>query len=134
MSKKNGTSLNIYIGGTLVGGSTSASLNMNIAEIDVSSKDSFGRKEILPGQTDWSISGDFIDDVGVSNYEFEDFHTLYKNRTVVQVRFSENVTGAKYYIGSAYLTSVNRDAPLEDAVTGAFTLTGTGLLAVKTYT
>ena len=136
MAKVNGTTLGVYVGGTLVAASTSANLEMSIDEITVTSKDSLGRKEILPGTTSWSISGDFLDDIGSSNYEFKDFHALYKNRTVVEVRFQdETLSSAEdYYIGQAYLTSVSRSAPMEDVVTGSYTFTGTGLLAEVAYT
>ena len=136
MAKINGTSIGVYVGGTLVAASTSANLDMSIDEITVTSKDSAGRKEILPGTSSWSVSGDFLDDVGSSNYEFKDFHALYKNKTVVEVRLQETGigTGEDYYIGFAYLTSVSRSAPMEDAVTGSYTFTGTGLLAEVAYT
>lgn len=134
MAKKNGTLLGVYVGGTLIAASTSATLDMGVEEINVTSKDSLGRKEILPGLSNWSISGDFLDDVGSSNYEFSDFHALYKNKTLVQVRLSDNTSASKYYNGFAYLTSVSRSAPMEDAVTGSYTFTGTGLLSEQTYT
>jgi predicted secreted protein len=133
MAKVNGTSIGIYVGTALVGASTSANLDMSIDEITVTSKDSFGRKEILPGTSSWSVSGDFLDDVG-GTYEFSDFHALYKNKTQIQVKISTETSTEKFYIGFAYLTSVSRSMPMEDAVTGSYTITGTGLLAELTVT
>lgn len=130
----NGTTFNVYVDGTEVASSTSAELSMNVAEIDVSSKDSLGNKEILPGQKDWSISGDFLENTASSNYNFSDFYALYQNRTVVSIKFSEETSSNKYYIGQAYLTSVSASAPMEDAVTGSFTFVGTGKLSEKTFT
>jgi TP901-1 family phage major tail protein len=134
MAKQNGTTLGVYVGGVLVAASTSANLDMSVDEITITSKDSLGKKEILPGTSSWSVSGDFLDDLASSNYEFADFHTLYKNKTQVQVRISTQVAGTTYYMGFAYLTSVSRAMPMEDAVTGSYTFTGTGLLALKTLT
>jgi predicted secreted protein len=129
MAKVNGTSIGVYVGGTLVAASTSANLDMSIDEITTTSKDSSGRKEFIPGTSSWSVSGDFLDDVGSSSYEFADFHALYKNKTQVQVRVSTQVAGSTYYMGFSYLTSISRSLPMEDAVTGSYTFTGTGLLA-----
>jgi predicted secreted protein len=132
MAKINGTSVWIYIGGTLIAGSTSATLNMNVAEIEVTSKDSLGRKEIIPGKTDWSISGDFLDDVGSSNIEFEDLQGYYENRTQAFIQFVDSA--GKSYQGFCYLTSVSREAPMEDVVSGSYTFTGTGLLNIVNIT
>jgi len=134
MAKQNGTSIGVYVGSTLVAASTSANIDLSVDEIEITSKDSLGNKEILPGKKSGTISGDFLDDVGSSNYEFSDFYTLFNARTLVSVRFSTNTTGQKYYIASAYLTSVSKAAPMEDAATGSYTFTLTGKVSEKTYT
>lgn len=127
MAEVNGTSIGVYVDGTLVASSTGATLNLNVAEIDVTSKDSLGRKNILPGISDWSVSVDFFDNVGSSNKEFSDFHGYYKNKTQLFVQIEDPADGTAYQ-GYCYMTSVNRAMPMEDAVTGSATLTGDGLL------
>lgn len=131
----NGTTIGVYVDGTLVASSTGATLTINVAEINVTSKDSQGRKDILPGVSDWSVSVDFFDAVGSSNYEFSDFHALYEDKTRVLIQIYAATGSADLsYQGFAYLTSVSRDMPMEDAVTGSATLTGDNLLNETTVT
>lgn len=134
MAKINGTTIGVYVGGTKVAASTNATIDLSVDEIEITSKDSLGNKEILPGKKSGTCSVDFLDDVNGSNYEFSDFYSLYQQRTKVSVRFSSNTSAAKYYIGEAYLMSVNRAAPMEDAVTGSASFTFTGKISEKTYT
>lgn len=134
MAKQNGTIIGVYVDGTKVAASTSATIDLTVDEIEITSKDSNGNMEILPGKKSGTISVDFLDDVGSSNYEFSDFFALHANRTLVSVRFSSQVSSAKYYIASAYLTSVNKAAPNEDVATGSATFRLTGKISEKTYT
>lgn len=126
MGKQNGTIIGVYVNGTKVAASTSATIDFSVDEIEVTSKDSLGNMEILPGKKSGTCSVDFLDDVGSSNYEFADFHALYQNRTAVEIRFSTEVSASDYYIGQAYLTSVNKAAPMEDVATGSATFRFTG--------
>ena len=131
--KHNGTLIGVYVGGVLVGASTSGSVDLSVSEIAVTSKDSAGRKEVIGGESNWSISGDFLDNIG-GTYEFSDFYALFESKALVEVRFSTDVSTDKYYIGLGLLTSVNKAAPQEDVATGSFTFTGSGKLSEKTYT
>ena len=140
MAKTDGTVMGVYINGTsdsgtLIGASTSASLEMGVDTFEVSSKDSAGHKEILPGKSNWSVSGDFIDDIGGANYEFADFYALVQSKAEVWIRIQNSTPAATvYYQGKAYLTSVSRAHPDSDAVTGSYSFEGTAALQEKTYT
>lgn len=139
MAVFNGTSVGIYVQDTLVGASTGCSLDMSMDVIDVTSKDSGGKREILPGTSSWTMSGDFMDSVAGSNYEFADFQGLVDARTLVAVRIdnpslSGGAGAADYYTGQGYITSVNLTSPMEDVATGSFTIEGTGTLTKASHT
>jgi len=137
MAEYNGTDVLVFVQDTQVAASTSCTLDLNMDTFEVTSKDSGGKREILPGTISWSVSGDFLDDIGSSNYEFTDFVTLVNNRTLISVRIDNTSligAGGTYYTGQGYLTSVNQASPSEDSVTGSFTIEGTGTLTAATHT
>jgi len=136
MAVYNGTTVGVYVQDTLVAASTGCTLEMSMDTFDVTSKDSGGKREIKPGVSSWNISGDFLDSLGSSSYEFEDFHTIVNNRTLISVRVDDPTTSSptKYYTGQGYLTSVSADFPMEDVATGSFTIEGTGTLTAATHT
>lgn len=131
--KINGSKLLVYVGSNLIAGSTSHSVSRNTATIDVTTKDSQGWTYILAGLRDWSIDGEGMSEFDAT-YGVNDLRSLWLNRTQVTVRFSTNVSGDEYLEGTAYLTSLNEDASMEEATTFSFTFTGNGPLNTPTYT
>ena len=127
----NGTLLGVYIGGTLIAKSTSCTLNIVHNTRNTSSKDSSGWEEALGAMRSWTVSGDFLDAEDAA-YRFDDLFSLINNRSVVTLKFSSEVSGDKYYTGSALLTSLDREAPMEDNVSGAYSFKGTGALSEAT--
>jgi predicted secreted protein len=127
----NGTLLGVYIGGTLIAKSTSATLNIVHNTRNSSSKDSSGWEEALGAMRSWTVSGDFLDAEDAA-YRFDDLFSLVNNRSVVTLKLSSEVSGDKYYSGSAILTSLDREAPMEDNVSGAYSFKGTGPLSEAT--
>lgn len=127
----NGTLLTIYVGGTAVAHSTSASLSLNMSTRDATTKSSSGWSDKLEGVRDWSMSGEcfFAEDAA---YGYEDIFDLVNGRTTATVKYSSSVTGDKEYTGTAYFTSLERTAPTEDSETYSFSLEGTGALAKAT--
>lgn len=109
---------------TAVAGQRNATLNMGMEEIDITSKDSQGWHEGLPGVRNWSIDFDGLiieDDAGLSALE-----DAYMNKAQVEVQL---VTPAGYtYSGKATLTDFSYDTPYEGEATADGTLTGTGAL------
>ena len=123
----NGTGIGLYCAGTLVAYATSHTLNVNIAMIDVTNKDSGAWVDNLPGLRDWSIDIEgFLAMDSTTNAEY--LYTLVSGRTRVMVKFSNNVSGDAYWHGYAYITSYTLTAPLEDAVTFSASLAGDGAL------
>jgi len=130
MAVYNGTTIGVYVDGTLVANSTGCTLDISADMIEVTSKDSSGNRQIIPGTRSWTVSGDFLDSTSDVNYDIDDFITLVNNRTLVAVRVDDAGTSQRKYTGSGYLSSVSGNFPMEDVATGSFTIEGTGALTV----
>jgi hypothetical protein len=125
--KVNGTLLKIYLGGVAVSYTTSASLEFSMATRSTTSKDSAGWDEKAEGLRTGTISGDFLFAFDAT-FGFDDLFALYNGRTSVAVKYSSNVAGDKRYEGTAYLTSLSQSSPMEDTISGSFTLEFTGVI------
>jgi len=129
----NGTGIGLYCAGTLLAYATSHTLNVNVATIDVTNKDSVGWTDILPGLRDWSIDVDgFLAFDSTTNAEY--LYTLVSARTRVMVKLSGAVSGDDYWHGYCYISSFTLTAPLEDGVTFSASLAGDGALTKSTKT
>ena len=127
----NGTLIGIYSGGTLIAKSTSCTLSITHSTRNSSSKDSGGWEEALGGMRAWTMAGDFLDAEDAS-YRFDDLFALIGSRAPVTLKMSSEVSGDKYYTGSAILTSLDREAPMEENVSGSYSFKGTGALTEAT--
>jgi len=129
----NGTSVVLYIDGVAVGMGTDVSIRMGTSEIDVSSKDSARWKEILPGQRDWGIDHTAIVAFD-STLGMKEIYAKEGTKVNVRVKVKTTPTTTDYWHGSAYLTSIEMAAPMEDKLTFTCALTGTGVLTCTTAT
>jgi predicted secreted protein len=129
----NGTTLGIYVGGVLVSYSTNFSQDETMDTREVTNKESGGYAEFRESKITASGSGDFIfaPDAPVGYHEMKAY---LQARTAVAVRLSSEVSGDKYESGSAYITNITRNAPMEDNVTYTISLQFTGKLEVVTKT
>lgn len=127
----NGTLLQVSVNGTVIAKSTSCSLEITHETRDTTTKDSGGWTDRLGALRSWNLSGDFLDAEDAA-YRFDDLFALINNRTLVTLRMSSGVTGDKYYEGSGFLTSLSREAPMEDNVSGSYSFEGTGALTENT--
>jgi predicted secreted protein len=127
----NGTLLGVYVSGTLIAKSTNCTLNIVHNTRNSTSKDSGGWEEALGAMRSWTASGDFLDAEDAA-YRFDDLFALIGSRAPVTLKISSEVSGDKYYTGSAILTSLDREAPMEDNVSGAYSFKGTGALSEAT--
>lgn len=129
----NGTNLLVYAAGTAIAYTTSCTLNTNVAMIDVTSKDSGGDTDNLPGLRDWSIDAEgFVALDSTTNAEYLD--GLRTGRTKVMLKFSTNTSGDGYWHGYAYITSLSISAPMEDKVTFSASFAGTADLTLSQKT
>jgi predicted secreted protein len=129
----NGTLVTVYVSGTKILCSTSATLNVEVGTRDASCKDSAGWTDNLPATKSWSIDAEalFKED---ASYGFSELFALQIARTQVSVKYTSNVSGDEYFHGNAYITSLSRTAPLEDNETYSCTFVGTGALTKATLT
>jgi TP901-1 family phage major tail protein len=124
MAKINGTDFLVYVDNVAIGASTSCTLNLNAAMIDITSKDSAGWKEVLPGLRDWSIDVEGLYDPA-QTFDAEELFDALDTRDEVTIKFSTTEVGATYYTGYAYVTNLKISAPMEDKTTITCTFVGT---------
>lgn len=133
----NSTLVKIWTGATPVALAklTDASLAVNGATRDITTKDSSGWMEKLPAIKSWSMKGSALvayDAGATSNTAL--LLTALTAGTAVTVTFGTGVTGDPKYSGSAYVTSWDSASPGFEANTAvSFNLEGTGALTVGTY-
>jgi len=133
MAKFNGSDFIAQIVGTpnkTIADTRDLSISISDAEIDVSTRDSGGWKETLPGQRTWtaSLSGvvDYI--VGSNESGYQAIQDLAISRAPIQLMFGKNTTGAYTYSGSGYIMSADISSTYEDAVTWTAEISGNGPL------
>lgn len=133
MATINGTSLIIVVDGTAIAHSTSATLNLERAMIDVSSKDSSGDSESIAGQKSASLDFEALVDFAPSEGDnIADLITLYQANASVTWEIASGTQGtAPKFTGSGFISSLSMDTPMEDATTFSGSITVTGAV---TYT
>lgn len=120
----NGNDVGVYVGGTLIGCLTGASISSSRAEIDVTCKDDSGNRAVILGgaTTNITFNGLFKPD---ATYGFEDLWDIFLAKTEVSVAFGD-LTNLTIYT-QAYLQELTWDGPLNAGSTfsGKFSATGT---------
>tara|TARA_R100001244_G_scaffold131962_1_gene106401 strand:+ start:1116 stop:1553 length:438 start_codon:yes stop_codon:yes gene_type:complete len=133
----NGTELGVYIGGTLVAYSTSASLNVNHSPRSTSNKEDGGWETAMEGYRNWDVSCDalyaWLDPSGsaISNETLSELFTSYiTTRASFTLTFgvTSSTTGDTKYTGTAWLTSASLSAPDQDTSTFSVSFQGSGEL------
>ena len=133
----NGTELGVYIGGTLVAYSTSATLNINHSPRSTSNKEDGGWETAMEGYRTWDVSCDalyaWLDPTGsaISNETLSEIFTGYiHTRASFSLTFGTTgaTTGDTKYVGDAWLTSASLSAPNEDTATFSVSFQGSGVL------
>ena len=112
--------------------STSASISMSLETRDTSSKASAGWADALYGQRSWSVDVEGL--LTFASGNITELWAIYENRTVVTLKFIQAtpITGDAYWSGTALLTSLSADAPMEDSMTYSASFQGSGVLADTT--
>lgn len=118
-----------------VGFATSASLSWSMDPRDVTTKDSGGRREILSGKTQWSISfeGFVTYSTSADIDKPNDIFTLADAKTSVGLRYGKLNTGDYVYTGNGYFTSYSQEAGVEDNNTFSVQFEGTSTLTQAAY-
>lgn len=134
MATINGTSLIIVVDGAAIAHTTSATLNLERAMIDVSTKDSAGDSESIAGQKSASVDFEALVDFSPTApvEGLVDLITIYQANSAVTWEIASGSAGtAPKFTGSGFISSLSMDAPMEDATTFSGTITVTGAV---TYT
>jgi len=129
----NATKFGVYLDGVLVSYSTNCSLEVSMDTREVTNKESAGNAEFRESKKSWSGSGEFIFNADAT-FAYSDLFEAWEDRTMVTVRFSTEVNGDEYFQGSAYITGLPLNAPMEDNMSFTMSLQGTGKLTKATVT
>lgn len=109
---------------TIVGGQRNATLNKSTETIDVTSKDSGGWTESIPGRRSWSIEFDGLLILG--DAALEALQTAWEQGQQVLVQYT--TPDGRAETGLATLTALNIEAGHGGPATAKGTLTGTGAI------
>jgi TP901-1 family phage major tail protein len=132
MAKFNGTEFKAAIPGTPnknIAESRDLSISIDVATIDVSSRDSGGWRELIGGQRSWSasLSGVVEYDEGANEVGVKSLVTLMVARAPIALLFgSTAISDSQTYAGNGIITNVETSAPYEDAVEWTASIEGTG--------
>lgn len=107
-------------------------INYEMSEIDATSHDSSGYREIIAGIRNWSGSAGFLY-AGASSSQ-EQLVTLLDGGTKADLEFYPAGSSSTFpiYTGEAYFTGWSLSGPNEDAVEGSVDFAGTGQLTQVT--
>lgn len=121
----NGTLLGVYSASTLIAHATEGSISLNLDTRDATTKDSSGTRDLLEGIKSGtiSVSALYAEDAA---YGVDDLMTAWSGRSTLVIKFSTEVTGDHFWSASAYVTSLEVNAGMEDNVSysATFELTG----------
>jgi TP901-1 family phage major tail protein len=123
----NGTLLGVYAGSTLIAHATEGSISLSMDTRDATSKDSAGDRALLEATKSGtiSVSALYAEDAA---FGVDDLMTSWAARTSLVVKFSTEVTGDHYWSASAYISSIEVSAGMEDNVTYSCTFELTGAI------
>lgn len=130
MAKFNATDLKWFIGSKYLAEQTNGTIDCTTDQIDVTSKDNDGWKDKLAGLKDWKGSAEGIVDYasgGSNKYDYNGLMDAWLNRTTLSVSFKLG-TGGTILSGSAYISSFQTNAPMEDKVSYSLEFEGVGAL------
>ena len=125
-----GNDLEVYIGGTLVGKATSATLNINSNLLDASTKESAGWIAQCAGQKSWDVSSEMLVDFSLS-YGVSELYTAFVAGTEVTLIFGEGTGAVAKFEGSALVSSISINAANEELATVSASFNGTGSLTAS---
>ena len=132
MAKFNGDLMVVKVGATQVAELTNVEITGSTNMFETTTKESGGKKEILPGNSEWSITADVNTNFQSSNWDAADFWAAWKAKTSLTVLVTNGVVGDKEFEGAAYVDNVVYTGPQGDVSTGSISFSGTGDLDIAT--
>jgi TP901-1 family phage major tail protein len=118
--------------GTQMAELTNVTCSLSQETFDVTSKESAGWTEILPGVRSATFSAEGIADFQATNKDLADVFAAFTGRTVVAIEWTNGVTGDKKLTCNAYITSCEISANMEDTVTYSIEFQSTGAVTSAT--
>lgn len=130
--KFNGTEFTAKVGAKTIAETRTLTISTSVAEIDVSTRDSQGWKEIIGGQRAWTgnMTGivDYVE--GVNEAGLASIMEMEILRTAVAFQFGNEATGSQTYSGNGIILSVEVTAEYESTVEWTAEIGGTGPLVL----
>ena len=123
----NGSLIGIYINGRLLALGKSCTLNVNVDEMDVTSKDSALWGEFRPTVKHWDISSDNLMKLD-GTHSVDNLMDKLIAGTSVHVKFTTNVSTDVYWHGTAYVVSISMNAAQNEPASFTVNLKGTSTL------
>tara|TARA_R100001230_G_C5684340_1_gene192657 strand:- start:742 stop:1140 length:399 start_codon:yes stop_codon:yes gene_type:complete len=125
MAVVNGTNLIITLGGTAIANAQEVSLSLNHDVIDVTTKDSAGNRELIPGQKSGSMSCSGLQEFSGSN-GIKALTSTFNSGAQVTLVFDQVATGGETFTSGGILTSLEISGGTDDAPTysASFELSG----------
>lgn len=111
---------------------TNVTVSLSQEMFDVSSKESQGWTEVLPGMRSVTFTAEGIADFQATNKDLADVFAAYIGRSQVALEWTNTVTGDKKLTCNAYITSCEISAGLEDTVTYSIEFASTGAVTSTT--
>jgi len=125
MAVFNGTNVAITLGGTAIANATECSVSLNQETIDITTKDSSGNRELIPGLKSGSMSCNGLQEVSGSN-GIKALTATFDTGAAVTLVFTHTISGGQTFTASGILTSLEMSGGTEDAPTysASFELSG----------
>mgnify|MGYP003639218282 CR=1 FL=1 len=111
--------------------STDNTLDVTGDTREANTKDSSGWREYLASFKSWTMSGESLLALD-SAHGFTQLLAIMEADTVIKVKISSEVTGDKYWTGSALITSISMSTPMEDNGSMSYSIQGSGALTEAT--
>ncbi len=121
MAKRDGSLIKILSDGVTISNLTNVTLSVNGAMIDVTTKDSSGWKEVIPGLKSGTMTGTGIVDFSAA-FPPSTIFTKLSAGTSCAVIFYDSVVADKSYTCSGYYAKYDLKAGTEDNFTFDFTI------------
>lgn len=103
-------------------------MSVEHAEIDATSHDSSGDREIIAGTGSWNGTAELL--TVITDTEQQELYDVLVARTLVDFEFAPTgSTGDGTFSGSGFVTGFDMGAPNDDALNTSFSFQGTGVLA-----
>jgi hypothetical protein len=121
----NGNTIGLYVGTDLIALGRSSDFSIEMSSIDITTKDSAGATQIIPGLRSNSFNAEFLFD-NDSTKGFEEMYDAWFDGTALTVVDMSGEIGDTSYTSTAYITSCTKSNPANDVVTVSVSFQASG--------